>query len=42
MNFGLINTSVTCSIGFYMELGPWLGQARRVPLSVRVSICECG
>ena len=42
MNFGLINTSMTCSIGFYMELGPWLGQARRVSLSVRVSICECG
>ena len=33
MNFGLINTSVTCSIGFYMELGRvwgggWAGGGR--------------
>ena len=27
MNFSLINTSVTCSIGFYVELAP--GWARR-------------
>ena len=42
MNFSLINTSVTCSIGFHMELGPRLGQAQRPPLSVHVGICECG
>ena len=42
MNFSLINTSCDLLHRVLRGAGPWLGQARRVPLSVRVSICECG